>query len=164
MQLILLLILGLVGCAAEREFRAGDVVVEAPWARASAGRTATGVVYAGLSNHGAEPEQLISLSTPVADGATVHETIREGGMVSMRAVGSLELLPEKNTALEPGGLHIMLTHLSSPLVEGETFPMTLTFRRVGTVEIQVSVRGVGAMGTSGVSGASGTGDHPHGHE
>jgi copper(I)-binding protein len=140
------LVLDLAGCAAADEFRAGDVAVVAPWARASAGRTATGVVYVGLSNLGDESEQLISVATPVAAEAAVHETSREHGMMSMRPLKSVELPANEIIRLEPGGLHIMLTHLSSPLVEGETFPMTLTFRRAGTIGIQVEVRGVGAMG------------------
>ena len=48
--------------------------------------------------------------------------------------------------LEPGGLHIMLMRLGSPLVKGEAFPMTLTFERAGTIAIRVEVRDAGAMG------------------
>lgn len=140
------LILDLAGCATADDVRRGDVVIEKAWARASAGRTATGVVYLRLSNLGATPEQLIAVATPVAVEAAVHETTREHGMMSMRPVKSVELPAKQVVLLEPGGLHIMLMHLSSPLVEGEMFPMTLTFRRAGTMAIQVEVRSVAAMG------------------
>lgn len=144
--LALSLIFDMAGCATRDDVRKGDVVIERAWARASAGRTATGVVYVRLSNRGATPEQLIAVATPIAAEAAVHQTTREHGMMSMRKVKSVELPAKQVVLLEPGGLHIMLMRLSSPLVEGETFPMTLTFKRAGRMAIQVEVRGVGAMG------------------
>ena len=49
-------------------------------------------------------------------------------------------IPAKGSVtLEPGGLHIMLMDLKQALVEGSTFPVTLTFEKAGQVEIQVSV-------------------------
>lgn len=154
MKLLLLssaLILGITGCAGIDGFRQGGVLVETPWARATAGRTATGVVYVRLRNLGAAPERLISIATPVAAEAAVHETTREHGMMSMRRVNSVELPADGVVLLKPGGLHIMLMRLRAPLEEGETFPMTLTFKRAGPVTIQVEVRAVGAIS-------------PHAHE
>lgn len=138
-------ILGLAGCATSDEFREGDVVIESPWARSSAGRTATGVVYLRLSNLAAEPEQLLAVTTPIAAGASVHRTMREHGMMSMQPLQALALAANETVSLEPGGLHIMLMQLSSPLAEGETFPMTLSFERAGAIDIQVTVGGAGAM-------------------
>ena len=148
------LILDFAGCSAADEFREGDIVVDAPWARASAGRVATGVVYARLANRGARSDKLISVATPIAAEASVHETVREDGMMSMRPLEFVEIPASKVTPLEPGALHIMLKHLSSPLVQGETFGMTLTFARAGLIEIEVDVRGVAAMGV----------DAEHSHE
>jgi copper(I)-binding protein len=139
------LILDFVGCSAADEFRGGDIVIDAPWARASAGRVATGVVYARLTNRGAKSDKLIAVAAHIAAEAAVHETVREDGMMSMRPLELVEIPASKVTLFEPGALHIMLKHLSSPLVHGETFGMTLTFERAGKIEIEVDVRGVGAM-------------------
>ena len=35
--------------------------------------------------------------------------------------------------LQSGGLHIMLMGLTVPLVEGNSFPLTLTFERAGSI-------------------------------
>jgi copper(I)-binding protein len=45
----------------------------------------------------------------------------------------------------------MLIDLAAPLKEGETFPLSLTFEHAGTVEVTVTVKGVGAMGGAGMS-------------
>lgn len=39
----------------------------------------------------------------------------------------------------------MLLGLERPLREGETFPMTLTFEKAGTVAIQLVVKKAGAL-------------------
>jgi hypothetical protein len=144
LALALATILLLAACASADEPDAAKVEVESPWARASAGQTAAGVVYIRLSNRAAEPDRLASLSTPVAEKASVHETKREGDMVSMRPVASLALPANETVALEPGGLHIMLMRLRAPLVEGEVFPMTLGFEKAPSVSIQVEVHALGA--------------------
>jgi len=38
-------------------------------------------------------------------------------------------------AFDPGGMHIMLVGLKQPLKEGQTFPLTLTFRKAGKVDV-----------------------------
>ena len=41
--------------------------------------------------------------------------------------------------LEPDGLHTMLVGLATPLEEGSTFPVTLTFEKVGEVTVKAVV-------------------------
>jgi hypothetical protein len=53
--------------------------------------------------------------------------------------------------LKPGGMHVMLTGLSQPLKQGQSFPLTLTFAKGGTREITVAVEKVGAMGPAGAT-------------
>ena len=48
------------------------------------------------------------------------------------------------TAMKPGGLHIMLMGLAAPLVESESFPLTLTFERAGSLTLEVTVMTIGA--------------------
>ena len=54
--------------------------------------------------------------------------------------------------LKPNGYHIMLTGLTRPLKEGETFPLTLTFAKAGSQNVAVSVQKVGSMGPGKPSG------------
>jgi len=75
-------------------------------------------------------------------------------VMRMREVDAIELPAGETTALQPGGLHIMLLELESPLVEGDTFPLTLTLEGAGAVELEVQVEAA----TFGVDGETG---HDH---
>ena len=46
--------------------------------------------------------------------------------------------------LAPGGMHIMFMKLKQPFVEGTAVPLTLTFEKAGSVDVELSVAGVGA--------------------
>ena len=133
-----------------------DSRVERPWARATVGSGGNGVVYLKLSNHGEEIDRLISVSTPIAENASVHETLERSGMISMRPAGVIEIAIGGTRILEPGGLHIMLMGLNTPIREGDVFPLTVTFEKAGPVEIQVAAEGIGAMKPSSTNSDRGS--------
>lgn len=139
-------VLGLLGPALADQFAAGDLTIDSPWARATAGPAATGAVYLTLTNHGAQTDRLVATETPVAARAELHAHVMDGNVMKMRRLDAIEVAPGTPTVLAPGGLHIMLTGLTRPLKEGETFPLILTFDRTGPVEVMVEVQGLGAMG------------------
>lgn len=132
--------------AAAENFRAGDLTIQQPWARASAGRARVGVAYLTIANGGAAPDRLLGVASPVAQRAALHVTAMEGGIMKMRAVGAVDIPPGETVTLAPGGLHIMLMRLAAPLKRGTAFPLTLTFARAGAVEVTVRVLGPGARG------------------
>jgi len=126
---------------------AGDapqIQVEHPWARASAGAATTGAAYMTISDQG-QPDRLIGASTPVAAAAEVHESMSgDMGMMKMRPVAGLPVAPGKPVKLAPGGYHIMLMGLKTPLKQGGSFPLTLTFEHAPPVTVTVAVEAVGA--------------------
>ena len=60
------------------------------------------------------------------------------------AEGGIEAQPGATVALKPGGYHVMLLGLKEPLKEGEKLPLTLTFQKAGTVQVEVNVEAAGA--------------------
>ena len=60
--------------------------------------------------------------------------------MKMRRVGAIEIPPGESVRLEPGGLHMMLMGVSSPLETGERISVTLVFERAGEVVLSVPVR------------------------
>ncbi len=64
--------------------------------------------------------------------------------MEMRQLESLELPAKQTVKLEPGGLHIMLLDLKSPLKLGDKVPLRLTLQRADrsktVVEVQAEVR------------------------
>ncbi len=130
--------------AAAHEFTAGDITVRHPWSRATPGRAPNGAVFLTLVNGGATADRLVAASSPVAARAGFHTTLREGEVMKMRPLQAIEVPAGGAATLAPGGLHIMLMGLKAPLRKGESFPLTLTFERAGTVVVEVVVEGPGA--------------------
>jgi len=123
---------------------AGGIEVEGAWARASIGTERPGVAYMTIRNNGVQSDRLIGAKTPVAKRAMVHESLRRDGVMKMRPAENIEVAPGGAVVLEPGGRHLMLSFLQKKLVEGEAFPLTLTFEHAGEVRVHVTVAGMGA--------------------
>ena len=124
------------------------VMVHQAWARASAGAATTGAAYISLMG-GTRADSLVSVSTPVASTAAVHETINDNGVMKMRPVAILPISPGQMVTFAPGGTHIMLMGLKHNLTVGESFSMTLTFAHATPVTVQVLVRAMGQGAPSG---------------
>ena len=124
--------------------RAGTLEIDSPWARASVGTTRPSAAYVTIRNTGERPERLIEVTTPVAGHAETHAMAHEGGMMKMRPAGPLEIPPEGELRLAPGGLHIMLMELKEPLEEGASLALTLVFETAGEVTVEVPVAAIGA--------------------
>ena len=70
----------------------------------------------------------------------------------MRQVEAIEVAPGTPTVLEPGGLHIMLIGLTGPLVEGESFPLTLDFETAEDITVDVTIQSIMATEHEGHQG------------
>jgi copper(I)-binding protein len=121
------------------------VTVEKAWARATPGAATSGAVYLTLEDHGA-PDRLLSVSTPAADMAMVHESYVDSGISKMRMLDGVPLEPGKPVVLHPGAMHIMLEGLKAPLRTGASFPLTLTFAKAPPQTVDVTVLKAGAPG------------------
>ena len=132
---------------------ASDVMVIKPYARASATPAAkAGAVYMTIVNHGQVADRLIAVATDVSKTAHVHESVEQDGVASMRAVDTIEIGPQSEVQLSPGGLHIMMFDLKHPLKQGTHFSLTLTFEKAGPVVVDVPVGGVAAQGADAHQG------------
>ena len=65
----------------------------------------------------------------------------------------------QTVALTSGGMHLMLTGLKTPLVEGKTVAVTLQFERAGKMAVLLDVLAVGAQGPGGQQGMAGKAEH-----
>jgi len=124
----------------------GDMHIMKPWSRPLPAVSVNGAAYMTLMNTGTVADTLISVSTPAANEAEIHNHIMDGGLMKMRPVGVLEIPAGESAVLQPGGLHIMLMGLTEPLVEGKAFPLTLNFERAGSVELEVMIMEPGESG------------------
>jgi copper(I)-binding protein len=121
------------------DYRAGGIEVRRPWTRpAQAGMN--GVGYLTVTNVGAKPVKLLSVETPAAKSATIHQSSMANGVSSMRAVtGGLTIAPGAKVEFAPGGYHLMLMGLTSAQALGGKVPLTLVFDGGRKMRIDLSV-------------------------
>lgn len=119
--------------------QAQNVEVKDAWIRTSVqGQMSTG---AFMKITARENMKLVSVSTPVAGVAEVHEMKMEGDVMKMRAVkGGLDLPAGKTVELSPGGYHLMVMDLKAALPKGSTVPFTLVFKDAKGVESKVELK------------------------
>ncbi|WP_142847346.1 copper chaperone PCu(A)C [Telmatospirillum sp. J64-1] len=127
------------------EFTAGSITVSEPWARATPPTARVGGGFMQIVNNGEQPDRLVGASSPIAPDVELHTHVREGEVMRMRPVDHIDLPPGETVSMQPGGLHVMFIGLEKPLVQDEVVPVTLEFEQAGSLEIQMEVRGVGAM-------------------
>ena len=85
-------------------------------------------------------DTLVSVASPVAALAQIHETKMESNMMMMRELEQgLPLPAGEAVVLAPGGNHIMLMGVAEPLRAGDTVPLTLTFATAAPVEVAATV-------------------------
>lgn len=133
----------LLGSAAHAAgYKVGDISISEAHARATVASQPSGAAYLTLENSGAAADRLVGVSSPVAGSAEIHTMSMDGDVMRMREVGTLPLAPAAKIAMKPGaGYHIMLMGLKKPLLEGDTFALTLDFEKAGRIEVPVTVGG-----------------------
>jgi periplasmic copper chaperone A len=118
---------------------AQNVTVTDAWARATVqGQKATG---AFMKITAKESTKLVGVSSPVAGVAEVHEMKMEKDVMKMAALpNGLDLPAGKAIELKPGGYHVMLMDLKSPLTKDTTVPLTLTLQDAKGVKSNVELK------------------------
>ncbi len=129
------------GAVLAHEYRAGDIQIDHPYARATMPGQTSGGAYLTLENKGKQGDALISAQSPAAQSVEIHTmSMTADNVMRMREVNSIELKPQEKIVMQPGnGYHIMLLGLKAPLKAGDKLPLTLTFKKAGKVETSISV-------------------------
>jgi hypothetical protein len=128
-------------------YKAGALVIESPWSRATPGGAKVAGGYMRITNTGQEPDRLVGGTLPQAGRFEVHEMSMAGDVMRMRPLESgLAIAPGATVELKPGGHHIMFMDLKEPLGEGRVVKGTLQFEKAGTVEVEYAVRSIAARG------------------
>jgi copper(I)-binding protein len=138
------------------EVKAGDLVITQAWTRATPGGAKIGGGYLTIENKGSAPDRLIGGSADISDKVQVHEMAMNNGVMTMRPLDNgLVIDPGKTVKLAPGGYHLMMFDLKSPLKQGDKVPVTLEFEKAGKVKLSLDVQGVGAQAPAAAGGAGG---------
>lgn len=144
-RLLVALAIGLAACQAPAPAPAAVEARDA-WARATAPGQETGGVFLSLRNVGGEADRLVGGSTPAARSVEIHAMAMDGDVMRMRRQPDVEIGAKSTVKLEPGGTHLMLMGLKSPLVAGSRFPLSLRFADGGEKQVEVEVLPIGSAG------------------
>ena len=135
------------------EVKAGDLVISQAWSRATPNGAKIGGGYLTIENKGATPDRLTGVSADIAGKVEVHEMAMNNGVMTMRPLDNgLAIDPGKTVKLAPGGYHLMMFDLKSPLKQGDKLPVTLQFEKAGKVTVSLDVQGIGAPAPGAASG------------
>jgi len=135
-----------------QEFKAGDITIEKPWARATPKGAAVGAAYLTIRNAGAAPDRLTGGTADFAS-VEIHQMKTENGVMTMRELtGGLNVPAHGSVRLAPGGYHVMFTHLTKPLQKGDKLTATLNFENAGSIAVEFPVEGIGASGGGDMKG------------
>ena len=119
--------------------RADDIAVADAWTPPNAEVGSDAVLGMVVTNDGAEPDALVRVSCPVSNFSEKRQIdIGEGGK-SARAVHDIPIAPKSKTVLNREGFHVALLQTRQKLEQGQEFQCSVSFRRSGTIQVQVHV-------------------------
>lgn len=96
-------------------------------------------------NGGPVADRLLSVSSPMAIRAELHDTRMEGGMMKMTPLADgLDVPAKSEIAFASGGKHVMLYDVSPKVVVGGKMPLVLSFASGAKIETQAEVIAAGA--------------------
>ena len=149
--------------ARAEEVKAGELTITQAWSRATPKGAKIGSGYLTIENKGSAPDRLVGISADIAGKVEVHEMAMNNGVMTMRPLDKgLTIDPGKTVKLAPGGYHLMMFDLKSPLKQGDKVPVTLEFEKAGKVQLSLDVQGVGAQGPGAGSGGMNMKKMPNG--
>lgn len=132
--------------AAARDVKIGTIEIGNPWSRATPPGAQVGGGYLTLANIGDTADTLVAVTLDGAERAEIHQMSMTDGVMKMSKVeGGLTIPPHGTVKLDPSGYHLMFIGLAKPLIKGSAVHGTLTFKTAGTVAVDFTIEGIGAM-------------------
>jgi copper(I)-binding protein len=126
-------------------FKLGDLTVTSPWTRATPGGAKIAGGYLKITNNGTAADRFVGATSDTSGHVEIHEMSTSDGVMKMRPLpDGLEIKPGETVELKSGGYHLMFMDLKQPLRQGDTFKATLQFEKAGLLEVNFSVRALGA--------------------
>jgi len=109
------------------------VVATAPAAGGAA--DAAMAVYFTIANDNDAADTLAAVESALAASATLHDEMTRGDVMVMTPLTEVTVPAHGVARLAPGGMHVMLEHLTRRVAAGDTVPLVLVFRRAGRIAV-----------------------------
>lgn len=124
------------------EYKSGDLEIAHPWSQELPPNAPTVAAYFIIHNTGSSADRLVSVDTPIADKAELHQHVMQGDLMKMQPVASVDVPAGGTVTFAPMAYHVMMVGLKdrSLLQDGKHFPLTLHFEKAGAVPVEVNVQ------------------------
>jgi copper(I)-binding protein len=142
-KLIVLAALLLPACFANaQEYKAGELEIAHPWSQELPPNAPTVASYFVIHNSGETADRLLSVDSPIAGIAQLHEHVKQNDLMKMQEVPSVEIPAGGEVTFAPMAYHVMLLELKdrSLLSDGKRFPLRMHFEKSGDVTVEVTVQ------------------------
>jgi periplasmic copper chaperone A len=138
------LIPGLVALAAVSACSPRPIAVDGAWVRLPAVAGQPGAAYFTVQGGSRGADTLLSVSTPAALRAEMHESMKDAhGMAAMAPLKDVPVPAGTKLAFAPGGRHVMLFALGPAIKPGGTVPLRFAFASGATIAVTAPVVGAG---------------------
>ena len=125
-----------------------SIDISRPWARAGSNTELRAAGFMTLANAGAEADRLVGAASPLAEKIEIHGIKVVGPDIAMLPLESGVRLPADTTiTLRPRGYHLLMQGLRAPLAKGQRVPVTLTFEKAGSRQVELTVEAEGPIGS-----------------
>ena len=116
-----------------------DILVEHAWALATPPKATVGRAFMTIVNTSAEDDHLVFATAEIAQRAEISGIRIFDSVPNLRQLVNFDIPAGRSVELKPGAYHILLRNLKKPLVLGETFKGTLTFKRAGVIPVEYKI-------------------------
>ncbi|WP_248738477.1 copper chaperone PCu(A)C [Pseudomonas kribbensis] len=124
------------------EYKAGELEIAHPWSQELPPNAPTVAAYFIIHNGGKTADRLLSVDSPIAPKAELHEHVMQGDLMKMQQVPNVAIPAGGNVTFAPMAYHVMLMNPTdrSLLTDGKRFPLTMHFEKAGDVTVEVAVQ------------------------
>jgi periplasmic copper chaperone A len=130
--------------ASAHEYKAGDIEIVHPWARATLKGSDVADGFMKIINHGSTPDRLLSVSVEFAKAGQIHDMKMDGDVMKMNELtGGLEIPAGATVELKPKSLHVMFMGVNQELVPDLMMDGELVFEKAGKVKIEFMIEPAG---------------------
>lgn len=122
------------------ELNHNRVVIKKAWIRPAPPSAPGMAAYLSIENKHDKPINIIEVSSPLFDEASIHQTLIQDGVASMNHVSGLKIRAGEIMILEPTGTHVMLMGPDEIPTRGTQVPLQLTLDSGEQIDIEIEVR------------------------
>ncbi|MFZ9096077.1 MAG: copper chaperone PCu(A)C, partial [bacterium] len=118
---------------------ASVIQIEDPWVRAVPPNANNSAIFLDLRNESEQLRKLVEVHSEVAERVELHTTKDEDGMLRKQRLEEVLIPALETQSFHPGGIHIMLIGLRSPLEVGGVIELELVYADQSKETISVPV-------------------------